>query len=109
MSVLFIVSSKKRNGGKLWKIFRNILLTGEGPRDFLGSEILAKRDFLGPMEDTGIFGATKINQLGFFWVQLLYFSSAQINKNISMCNLLHWCVIFLGRQVLKLGSFGYKR
>ena len=85
MSVLFIVSSKKRNGGKLWKIFRNILLTGEGPRDFLGSEILAKRDFLGSMEDTGIFGATKINQLGFFLgttIVLFISSNQQKHKHV---------------------------
>ena len=26
-----------------------------GPKDFLGSDILAKRDFLGSMKDAGIF------------------------------------------------------
>ena len=34
----------------------HILLTGGGsPRDFLGSEILAKRDFFVSMKDAGIF------------------------------------------------------
>ena len=33
----------------------HILLTGGGPSDFFGSEILAKSDFLGSIKDTGIF------------------------------------------------------
>ena len=45
---------------------------GGGPKDFFGSDILAKRDF---------FGSRKQLTQGFFWV--LYFSSAQINNNIS--------------------------
>ena len=52
---------------------------GEGPRDFLGSEILAKRDFFWVYERREDFlGREKTQE--FFWV--LYFSSAQINNNI---------------------------
>ena len=54
---------------------------GGGTRDFFGSEILTQRDFFGSMKDTGIFLGRKKTQ-GFFWV--LYFSSAQINNNISV-------------------------
>ena len=46
-----------------------ILLMGVGEggvtRDFLGSEILAKRDFFGSVKDTGIFWVPKKTQ-GFF-------------------------------------------
>ena len=31
----------------------HILMTGGGPSDFFGSEILAKSDFLGSMKDAG--------------------------------------------------------
>ena len=51
-----------------------------GPKDFFGSDILAKRDFFGSMKDAGIFWVAKTTE-GFFWV--LYFSSAQIKNNIS--------------------------
>ena len=33
-----------------------------------GSEILAKRDFLGSMKDAGIFWGREKNTEGFFWV-----------------------------------------
>ena len=35
----------------------HILMTGGGggPKDFFGSDILAKRDFFGSMKDAGIF------------------------------------------------------
>ena len=33
----------------------NVQLTGGGPRDSFGSDILAKRDFYESMKDTGIF------------------------------------------------------
>ena len=42
-------------------------------------EILAKRDLYGSMKDAGIFWGHK--KQDFFWV--LYFSSAQINNNVS--------------------------
>ena len=49
---------KKRTLKKLVRISHgphsHILLTG-GPRDFFGSEILAKNDLLGSMKDAGIF------------------------------------------------------
>ena len=55
---------------------------GEGLRNFFGVEILAKRDYFGSLKKTQEF----------FWV--LYFSSAQINNNISTIYCL--CGIFLG-------------
>ena len=62
----------------------HILMTGGvggwGPKVFLGSDILAKRDFFGSMKDARIFWVAKTTE-EFFWV--LYFSSAQINNNIS--------------------------
>ena len=51
---------------------------GEGLKDIFGSEILAKRDFLGSMKDTGIFLGSKKHTRGFIGV--LYFSSTQINN-----------------------------
>ena len=56
-----------------------------------GSEILAKRYILGLWKTLGIFLVSKKTQ-GFFWV--LYFSSAQINNNVSA--IYCWCGIFLG-------------
>ena len=44
---------------------------------------MAKRDFFWSMKDTGISLGREKTQ-GFFWV--LYFSSAQINSNISAIN-----------------------
>ena len=49
-------------------------------RIFLGLTFWPKGNFFGSMKDAGIFWVAKITQ-GFFWV--LYFSSAQINNNIS--------------------------
>ena len=48
--------------------------------DVLGSEIFGKKDFFGLMKDTvrEFFGLRKKHRI--FWV--LYFLSAQINKNI---------------------------
>ena len=46
------------------------LIDEEDPKVFWGSEILAKRNFLGFLKDAGIF-------------LVLKFSSAQINNNIS--------------------------
>ena len=37
-----------------------MLMTG-GPKDFFGYDILAKRDFLGSMKDTGIFQGRQKN------------------------------------------------
>ena len=77
----------------------HIILMMEGcPKDFCGSEILAKRDFLGSMKDAGIFMGLEKHMQGFSWV--LYYSSAQINNNISAIYCLYG--IFLGRQILKL-------
>ena len=48
----------------------HIFLTGGGgggPRDFVGSEILDKRDIFGSIKDVGIFWVAKKTQ-GFFWV-----------------------------------------
>ena len=38
---------------------------GGGPKDFFGSDILAKRDFLGSMKDAGIFWGRE-NNTGIF-------------------------------------------
>ena len=56
----------------------HILMTGGGPSDFFGSEILAKGNFFGSMKDAGIFWVAKENggifggyekrTKGFFWV-----------------------------------------
>ena len=84
-------------------------ITEEG---FFGSQILAKKDFLGLWKTQGFFLVAKKTQ-GFFW--LLYFSSAQINNNVS--TIYCWCGIFFryqaknvgsfwGRQILKLEFFG---
>ena len=54
-----------------------------------GFEILAKRDFYGSVKDTGIFLGNKKNR-DFLW--LLYFSTAQINNNVSA--IYCWCGIF---------------
>ena len=52
----------------------HILLMG-GPKDFFGSEILTKRDFLGSMKDVGIFlGCEKT---GIFLGIVHFFSSNQ--------------------------------
>ena len=71
-----------------------------GPRDFWGSEILAKRDFLGSMKDGGIFWGRE-----FLWV--LYFSSAQINNNISaiycLCGL--FVIKFADTETLRVSFF----
>ena len=61
---------------------------GVGAKDFFGSDILAKRDFLGLWKTTGFFWVAKTTQR-FFGV--LYFSSAQINNNM----LVWYCGIFL--------------
>ena len=53
---------------------------GGGPKDFFGSDILAKRDFFGSMKDAGISLGRETTQ-GFF--RVLYFTSAQIKNNIS--------------------------
>ena len=57
-----------------------LLMGGRDLRDSFGSEILAKRDFFGSMKDMGIFWVAKKTQVFF---RVLYFSSAQINNNIS--------------------------
>ena len=57
--------------------------------DFFGSEILAKRDFFGSMNDVGTFLGREKTQ-GFFWV--LYFLPAQISNNVS--TIYYWCGLF---------------
>ena len=44
----------------------HILRTGWGPKDFFGSDILAKRDFFGSMKDAGIF-LDRENNTGIFF------------------------------------------
>ena len=43
----------------------HILMTG-GPKDFFGSDILAKRDFFGSMKDAGIFLGRENNMRDFY-------------------------------------------
>ena len=61
---------------------------GEGLKDIFGSEILAKRNFLGSMKDTGIFWVPK-NTLGDL---LGYCTFHQLKSTIPVtfykCNLL---------------------
>ena len=48
----------------------HILMTGGGPSDFCGSEILAKGDFFGSMKDAGIFlGREKKKRRDFLGLQ----------------------------------------
>ena len=56
----------------------HILMTGGGwgPKDFFGSDILAKRDFLGSMKDAGIFWGRE-NNTGIFLGIVLFISSNQ--------------------------------
>ena len=44
----------------------HILMTGGGPSDFFGSEILAKSVFFGSMEDAGIFLGHEKKNRGIF-------------------------------------------
>ena len=49
---------------------------GGGPKDFFGSHILAKRDFLGSMKDAGIFLGRE-NNTGIFLGIVFFISSSQ--------------------------------
>ena len=49
---------------------------GGGPKDLFGSDILAKRDFFGSMEDAGIFLGRE-NNTGIFWGIVFFISSNQ--------------------------------
>ena len=49
---------------------------GGGPKDFFGSDILAKRDFFGSMKDAGIFWGRENNR-GIFWGIVFFISSNQ--------------------------------
>ena len=49
---------------------------GGGPKDFFGSDILAKRDFLGSMKDAGIFLGRE-NNTGIFLGIVFFISSNQ--------------------------------
>ena len=53
----------------------HILMTG-GPKDFFGSDILAKRDFFGSMKDAGIFWGRE-NNAGIFLGIVFFISSNQ--------------------------------
>ena len=53
----------------------HVLMTGGVPKDFLGSEILAKRDFFGSMKDAGIFLVYEKTEI--FWGFVSFFSSNQ--------------------------------
>ena len=54
----------------------HILMTEGGPKDFFGSDILAKRDFLGSMKDAGIFLGRE-NNTGIFLGIVFFISSNQ--------------------------------
>ena len=58
----------------------HILMTGGrgggGPKDFFGSDILAKRDFLGSIKDAGIFLGRE-NNTGIFLGIVFFISSNQ--------------------------------
>ena len=54
----------------------HILMTGQGPKDFFGFEILAQRDFFGSMKNAGIFGGRE-NNTGIFWGIVFFISSNQ--------------------------------
>ena len=49
---------------------------GGGPKDLFGSDILAKRDFFGSMEDAGIFLGRE-NNTGIFLGIVFFISSNQ--------------------------------
>ena len=49
---------------------------GGGPKDFFGSDILAKRDFFGSMKDAGIF-LSRENNTGMFLGIVFFISSNQ--------------------------------
>ena len=49
---------------------------GGGPKDFFGSDILAKTDFLGSMKDAGIFLGRE-NNWGIFMGIVFFISSNQ--------------------------------
>ena len=48
---------------------------GGGPKDFFGSDILAKRDFFGSMKDTGIFCGRENNRGIFLGIVILISSN----------------------------------
>ena len=66
-------------------------------KDIFGSEILAKKDFFGSMKDAGIF-------------LILYFSSAQINNNVSTIYSWHgiFWVCYIKNVSLTIFFIGYK-
>ena len=55
----------------------HILLMDGGGRNFFGSEILSKRDFLGSIKDAGIFWFVKKTQSGILGKYVLFNSSNQ--------------------------------
>ena len=50
----------------------HILMTGGGPKDFSGSDILGKRDFLGSMKDAGIFLGRENNRGIFMGIVFIF-------------------------------------
>ena len=53
-----------------------LMMGGGGPKDFFGSDILAKRDFFGSMKDAGIFLGRE-NNTGIFLGIIFFISSNQ--------------------------------
>ena len=54
---------------------------GGNPKDFLGSDILAKRDFFGSMKDAGIFWGCR-NNTGIFFGIVFFISLNQHKRNL---------------------------
>ena len=73
------------------------------PSDLFGSEILAKRDFLGSMKDTEIFLGCEKNHSDFFGIDVFH-QQAKINK---ISAIYCWCGIFWGFAKKSRDFFGY--
>ena len=73
----FSKSTERKNGQDNYAQgpHSHILMTG-GPKDFFGSDILAKRDFFGSMKDAGIFLGRE-NNTGIFLGIVFFISSNQ--------------------------------
>ena len=79
-----------------------LLMGGGGVRGiFLGSEILAKRDFLGSMKDVGIVMGHKKNTRS-FWVSTFH----QFKSPITQAQFTVGVGFFWVDKILKLGFFG---
>ena len=62
-------------------------MTGGGPSNFFGSEILAKSDFFGSMKDARIFLSHEEKQRDFLGLREIFGCTKKV-------------LIFLGRQIL---------